>query len=93
LDGSPSANALLGISALVHSYCQQNDNCVEMDEIKEIMRKFEGLLGFDCQSTDHVKQQLIILALKAIGNAGVFIDSSDTIRKCTQVIQSSSYIL
>lgn len=64
-----------------------------MDEVKEIMRKFEGLLGSDCQSTDRVTQQLIILALKAIGNAGVFIDSSDTIRKCTQVIHSSSYIL
>jgi hypothetical protein len=64
-----------------------------MDQVKEIMGKFEGLLGSSCQSTDRVKQQLIILALKAIGNAGVFIDSSDTIRKCTQVIQNSSYIL
>jgi hypothetical protein len=93
LDGIPSANALLGISALVHSYCQQNKNCIEMDEVKEIMRKFEGLLGSDCQSNDHAKQQLIILALKAIGNAGVIMDSNDTVKKCTQVICSSNYIL
>jgi hypothetical protein len=64
-----------------------------MAQVKEIMRKFEGLLGSGCQSTDRSKQQLIILALKAIGNAGVFIDSSDTIRKCIQVIQSNSHIL
>jgi hypothetical protein len=64
-----------------------------MDQVKEIMRKFEGLLGSDCQSNDPAKQQLIILALKAIGNAGVIIDSSGTIRKCIQVIHSSNYIL
>jgi hypothetical protein len=93
LDGSPSANALLGISALVHSYCQQNRECVEMDQVKEIMRRFEGLLGSGCLSNDRDKQQLIILALKAIGNAGILPDSSDTIKKCTQVIWSSCFIL
>jgi hypothetical protein len=64
-----------------------------MEQVKEIMRKFEGLLASGCQSNDRAKQQLIILALKAIGNAGVIIDSSGTIRKCIQVIQSSNYTL
>jgi hypothetical protein len=56
-----------------------------MDQVRKIIRKFEVLLGSSCQSTDWAKQQLIILALKAIGNAGVFTDSDDILRKCIQV--------
>jgi hypothetical protein len=41
-----------------------------------------------CQSSDQAKQQLVIIALKAIGNAGVFIESTDTLRKCIQVIET-----
>jgi len=52
------------------------------------MRKFEVLLGSGCQSSDQAKQQLVILALKAIGNAGVFIESTDTLRKCIQVTET-----
>lgn len=91
MDGGPSAKALLSISALVHSYCQTNSNCIEMDQIREIMRKIEGILGSNCQSTDPAKQQLITLALKAIGNAGVFTGSSNILRKCIQVIKINCY--
>lgn len=52
------------------------------------MRKFQGFLGSGCHSSDQAKQQLIILALKAIGNAGVFIESPDTLRKCIQVTET-----
>lgn len=52
------------------------------------MRKFEGFLGSGCQSSDQAQQQLVILALKAIGNAGVFIESTDTLRKCIQVTET-----
>lgn len=62
-----------------------------MDQIREIMRKIEGVLGSGCQSTDPAKQQLIILALKAIGNAGVFTGSSDILRKCIQVTKRNGY--
>jgi hypothetical protein len=62
-----------------------------MDQIREIMRKIEDILGSSCQSTDLAKQQTIILALKAIGNAGVFTGSSDTLIKCIQVNQNDDY--
>ena len=52
------------------------------------MRKFEGFLGSGCQSSDQAKQQLVVLALKAIGNAGIFIESTDTLRKCIQVTET-----
>lgn len=52
------------------------------------MRKFEGFLGSGCQSSDQAKQQLFVLALKAIGNAGIFIESTDTLRKCIQVTET-----
>jgi len=59
-----------------------------MDQVREIMRKFEGFLESGCQSSDQAKQQLVILALKAIGNAGVFIESTDTLRNCIQVTET-----
>jgi hypothetical protein len=52
------------------------------------MKKFEGLLGSGCQSSEQAKQQMIILALKAIGNAGIIIESADTLRKCIQVTET-----
>jgi hypothetical protein len=52
------------------------------------MRKFEGFLGSGCQSSDQAEQQLVVLALKAIGNAGIFIESTDTLRKCIQVTKT-----
>jgi hypothetical protein len=93
LEGRPSAKAFLSISTLVHSYCQQNRNCKEVEQIKDIMRKIEGVLGSSCQSPDTSKQQLLILALKAIGNAGIFTGSSDTLRKCTKVKQKKFIFL
>jgi hypothetical protein len=59
-----------------------------MNQVQEIMRKLEGFLGSGCQSSDQTQQQLVILALKAIGNAGVFIESTDTLRKCIQVTET-----
>lgn len=84
LDGTPSEKGLLGISALVHSYCQRNKNCFEIEQIKEIMMKMEDFLGSSCEPSDKITLKLIILSLKAIGNAGIFTGSTDTLRKCFQ---------
>ena len=70
----------------MHSYCQQNTNCIEEDNVIQLMEKIELLLGSNCESNDESTQKLTIIALKAIGNAGIFTGSDYTLKKCLKVI-------
>ncbi|PSN46112.1 hypothetical protein C0J52_17248 [Blattella germanica] len=85
LDASPSANALLGISSLVHNYCQQKKDCLQEEQVIDVMRKIEALLGPNCDAADKSTQNLLVIALKAIGNAGIVTDSGDVLKKCLEV--------
>ncbi|KAJ9583536.1 hypothetical protein L9F63_022121, partial [Diploptera punctata] len=82
LDGAISPKGLLSISAMVHSYCQQNINCLEEENVLQVMKKIEALLGPNCEASDQSEHQLIILALKSIGNAGIFTGSDIILKKC-----------
>ena len=65
----PRKQALLGISALVSQYCQSRANCHEDEEVKAIAAALKRLLA-RCDASDIAGKRSLILALKAISNAG-----------------------
>ncbi|XP_067004188.2 uncharacterized protein [Anabrus simplex] len=84
LDRSPRPKTILSASAMVHSYCQRNTAC-DSETVKDIIIKMERLLGEDCRPKDNNHMQLIIVALKGIGNAGVIVKSQETLKKCYEM--------
>lgn len=65
--------AFLGISSLVNSYCKYHPSCNEQVVVNDILEKITAPLGSDCHLEDPsaVNIRLMVLRLKAIGNAGV----------------------
>jgi hypothetical protein len=68
--------ALLSISALIHSYCRHrgHDICLSEPIVRQAITSIERRLN----TSD---QQTVILALKALGNAGLIVSSAETIKK------------
>ena len=75
-------SALLGISSLASTFCTNQHNCREVAELKEIVRRFEGLLGNDCETSSTDEELKMVLVLKGIRNIGHIINSKDTMKKC-----------
>ena len=67
---NPARSVVLGASALIHSYCHHNTECMNEDEVKNAVRKFDDILGYKCKAEDKEQEDRIITALKALGNAG-----------------------
>jgi hypothetical protein len=74
--------ALLSISAMIHAYCQTHSECAKEEGIRKVVTDIEKRLGKACRSIDTKEEEVILLALKAIGNAGVIVNSADTLKKC-----------
>ena len=69
--------ALLSISALIHAYCRRraHEICLSEPIVREAITSIERRLI----TSD---QQTVVLALKALGNAGLVVSSSaETIKK------------
>lgn len=82
------AEAMLGVSSLVYSYCTSinNNNCSTEKEILELIESIEKYIGDNCETNSRVYKEAIIVALKSIGNAGILTDSlNDKILKCFKV--------
>ncbi|XP_054278128.1 uncharacterized protein LOC128996709 [Macrosteles quadrilineatus] len=71
----------LAAGAIIHSYCKHDPECKQRREVQTVLAKFEAVLGQSCQSDNSEEQQRMIVALKAIGNAGI-INSIDTLEQC-----------
>lgn len=72
----------LAVSAVVHSYCERDAGCAETQEVRTILSHIERVLGESCEVRGGSEQrQAVVVALKAIGNAGI-ISSVDTLKKC-----------
>jgi hypothetical protein len=78
--------ALLSISALIHAYCRTHPTgCQTEEAVKETIGHIESRIGIACRSRDSEEQNTILLALKALGNAGLVVSSTETLKKCYQV--------
>lgn len=83
LDGIPRPRALLAVSALVHRVCDGASGCA-VPEVAVAVNRLERLLGSDCRAMGRDQTDLVLLALRALGNAGV-ITNPDTLALCYQV--------
>nr|CAD7460027.1 unnamed protein product [Timema tahoe] len=83
LEVYPSGATTLSVSAMVHSFCSETTDCAELGAVRDIMTRLEGPLRDHCGSSgDPRTEKLLLLALKAVGNAGVLVGPPDSLRKC-----------
>ena len=75
-------SALLGISGLASTFCANNPNCLDIAEFKEVLSKFESLLGTSCETKSIEDEQKMVLVLKGIRNMGHLLHSKETLKRC-----------
>ncbi|KAK3927268.1 Apolipophorin, partial [Frankliniella fusca] len=82
LDGLPRPRALLAVSALVHRVCEGRADCpAEVAEVAVVVSRLERLLGADCRALGRGETDMVLLALRALGNAGV-VSSPSVLARC-----------
>lgn len=84
-DNQVRPKALLSVSALIHAYCRNHPECRSEQVIRQAVILIEDRIGVACRGRDETEQNSILLALKALGNAGLIVSSSETLKKCYQV--------
>ena len=84
--------ALLGISSLVSTFCSNNQHCQDFAEYKEIVRRFESLLGESCQTSSVEEELKMVLVLKGIRNLGSILQSKEVLEKCFQDKSNSPFV-
>jgi hypothetical protein len=71
---------------LIHTYCRTRPSgCQTEEAVREAVVHIENHIGIACRSRDPEEQNTILLALKALGNAGQVVSSAETLKKCYQV--------
>ena len=78
ISGLAARKAALAVSSLVNTYCRTDGDCMAKSEIQAIMTGIEGKLNYNCNG-DH---ETVLMALKAVGNAGHNDRISDTLGRC-----------
>lgn len=78
----PRNEALLGVSSLVRTFCQNEASCHGVSEVKELVKKLESFLGDGCQAQDQLEEDLVVLSLKGLRNIGHVDRAEPTIIRC-----------
>ena len=84
--------ALLGISSLVGTFCANNRDCQNFAEYKEIVRRFEALLGGSCKTSTVEEELKMVLVLKGIRNLGNILQAKEVLERCLQDRSNSPFI-
>jgi len=86
VDQQPNhVRGLLGVSSLVHTYCEQNVECENEKAVKDILKRLTAKLGDKC-TTDGSGEELehMVIVLKALGNIGHIHKAVGTVLECAQ---------
>jgi len=86
---TPRKQAMLGLSAMVHQYCRNRPNCHTEREVQTIGRALRRFLHGDCSSSTPEQQTQVLIAIKAIGNAGVLSFISNDLVRCARREENS----
>ncbi|KAK4294435.1 hypothetical protein Pmani_032941 [Petrolisthes manimaculis] len=81
----PRQQALLGASALVNTYCKLHSQCEADAGVQQVLRAIEKHVGSSCRiinTPEHSNKMLILTALKALGNAGHWVNANEVLRQC-----------
>ena len=76
-----SEQALLGVSAMINSYCKKDSNCEDKEVIRNVLNEIEKTIGSGCRSYSYEHKEKILVTLKALGNAGRWINS-EALERC-----------
>ncbi|XP_076066635.1 uncharacterized protein LOC143040001 [Oratosquilla oratoria] len=82
LQTTPTKQAMLGISALINNYCLKDSTCGEHVGVKKLLLLFEAQLGSACRSFTEEEKERIVVALKALGNAGRWVNADSILERC-----------
>ncbi|TMS40122.1 hypothetical protein L596_006543 [Steinernema carpocapsae] len=78
-----SAQGLLGLSSLVHTYCVSDVDCDVVDGVKKIMGAIQKKVPAGC-SVSVTGNTEALTAIKALGNAVVDVGSVELLNKCIE---------
>ncbi|XP_076066634.1 uncharacterized protein LOC143040000 [Oratosquilla oratoria] len=73
---------MLGVSALINNYCAKNPACEKEAGVERLLLTFEAQLGSACSSSTDEEKERIVVALKALGNAGRWVNADSILKKC-----------
>ena len=79
---SPSKAAILGVSAMVQTFCQSRPDCSSLPEVQDIVLQHERLLGDKCAAFGEDEEDAVILALKGIRNMRTIVHSGPVLERC-----------
>jgi hypothetical protein len=79
--GEPNKKLYLSASSLVRSFCVRNAGCETVREVQDFMEILETNIGKDCAL---LEKDVVLMSLKAIGNAGVMISKPNTLITCVK---------
>nr|UNP37702.1 dLp/HDL-BGBP protein [Scylla paramamosain] len=82
LERDPSQSAMLGTSALVNTFCKINSRCGEDSGVQQVMRRVEAQLGSGCRALNEQQKVKILVALRALGNAGRWVNAKQVLERC-----------
>lgn len=73
LQSRDDPSTVLGIAAITYTYCKQNENCRNDENVDSIIQKFEERITetYNDRRSDRVTEETILVTLKAIANIGV----------------------
>ena len=61
----------LGVSSLMHKYCEQNSKCKDEQVFKDVMKLLNAKLRDECATDGSGKEiEEMVIVLKALGNLG-----------------------
>ncbi|KAK7070069.1 hypothetical protein SK128_004352 [Halocaridina rubra] len=89
LEGNPTQKAMLGTSALINNYCKIHSDCETDSGIIQVIRRIEAQLGAGCRAVNDEEKIKILVALKALGNAGRWVNANTILRRCYTEEQNS----
>jgi hypothetical protein len=80
---SDAASVVLGVSGLTHALCERVGitACAQEDSVREIVTILERIIA---RNSGHSERN-VILAMKGLGNLGVFFNAETTLQKHYQV--------
>ena len=76
-----SEDALLPVSSMINNYCRKMTSCDQDYAVLSIMASLERTIGYRCDASGK-KFEKVLLALRAIGNAGHASRAVGPITKC-----------
>jgi len=74
----PDRKVYLSLSTMVRNFCLKREDCAAVKEVQDFIKVLESHIGTDCTGAEDV----VLMSLKAIGNAGVILTGKPALVKC-----------